>query len=93
MLSFNTPVMFTQKEKARESRSLCFTYLATVFIELSQLDIKWWIICVKVHNAFRIFPTTVFFCRYITARLTEMKWKGKISHIMGKKLMLGHMFI
>jgi len=39
MVSFNTPVMFTEKEKAGESSSLRFTYLATVIIEPGQPSI------------------------------------------------------
>jgi hypothetical protein len=38
-LSFSTPVMFTEKEKAGVSNSLWFTHLAIVFVELGQLDI------------------------------------------------------
>lgn len=34
MLSFNTPVMFTEKEEAGESNTLMFTHLATVVIKL-----------------------------------------------------------
>jgi hypothetical protein len=72
MVSFNTPVMFTQKEKAGESSCLWFTYLATVVIELSQLDVQGQLIRMALHNALRLFPTIIFFCRYIAARLTEM---------------------
>jgi len=39
MFSFNTPVMFTEKEKAGESSGLWFTYLATIIIEPGQLGI------------------------------------------------------
>jgi hypothetical protein len=34
MLSFNTPVMFTEKEKAGESSGLRLAYLATQVIKL-----------------------------------------------------------
>jgi hypothetical protein len=33
MFSFNTPVMFTEKEEAGESSSFMVTYLATVVIK------------------------------------------------------------
>jgi hypothetical protein len=38
-VSFNTPVMFTEKEKAGESSGLWLTYLATIIIEPGQPSI------------------------------------------------------
>ena len=55
MVSFNTPVMFTKKEKAGESSSLWFTYLATIIIELGQPSIHRQLTWMGVDITFRLF--------------------------------------
>jgi hypothetical protein len=54
-LSFNTPVMFTEKEKAGESSSPWFTYLAIIIIEPGQLGIHRELIWLAVDVTFRFF--------------------------------------
>jgi hypothetical protein len=52
---FNTPVMFTEEEKAGESSSLWFTYLAIIIIELGQAGIHRELIWLAVDITFRFF--------------------------------------
>jgi hypothetical protein len=52
---FNIPVMFTEKEKAGESSSLWFTYLAIIIIEPGQLGIHRELIWLAVDVTFRFF--------------------------------------
>jgi hypothetical protein len=47
--------MFTEKEKAGESSSLWFTYLAAIVIELGQLGIHRQLIWMNVYVTFRFF--------------------------------------
>jgi len=55
MVSLNIPVMFTKKEKAGESSSLRFTYLATIIIEPGQPSIHRQLTWVDVDITFRFF--------------------------------------
>jgi len=55
MVSLNTPVMFTKKEKAGESGCLWFTYLATIIIEPGQPSIHRQLTWVGVDITFRFF--------------------------------------
>jgi len=54
-VSFNTPVMFTEKEEAGESGSLWFAYLATIIIEPGQPSIHRELTWVGVDITFRFF--------------------------------------
>jgi len=54
-VSLNTPVMFTKKEKAGESSSLWFAYLATIIIESGQPSIHRQVTLMGVDITFRFF--------------------------------------
>ena len=55
LFSFDTPVMFTEKEKAGESSGLRFAYLATIIIEPGQSGIHRQLTWMGVDITFRLF--------------------------------------
>lgn len=84
-LYFNTPVMFSEKEEAGKSSSLRLTHLASVVIELIQLNIQRCLIWMSIHTTFRLYQTIIFVCTCTATRITYINYKRKISQTEKKK--------